>query len=94
MLFKKYQKNPFICIWIIILFGGAALCVYQCITERKSSSDELPCAVVMTVCEEKTAQEIEREVTEPVEEVLSALPGIQKVKSVSGEGLSVVNLQF
>lgn len=94
MLFKKYQKNPLICIWIIILFGGAALCVYQCITERKSSSDELSCAVVMTVCEEKTAQEIEREVTEPVEEAVSALSGIQKVKSVSGEGLSVVNLQF
>ena len=94
MLFKKYQKNPLICIWIIILFGGAALCVYQCITERKSSSDELPCAVVMTVCEEKTAQEIERKVTEPVEEAVSALPGIQKVESVSGEGLSVVNLQF
>lgn len=94
MLFKKYQKNPLICIWIIILFGGVALCVYQCITERKSSSDELPCAVVMTVCEEKTAQEIEREVTEPVEAEVSVLPGVQKVKSISGEGLSAVNLQF
>ncbi|MGH7720882.1 MAG: efflux RND transporter permease subunit, partial [Gemmatimonadaceae bacterium] len=39
-------------------------------------------------------QEVERFITEPIERVVSAVPGVERVESVSREGVSLVTLRF
>lgn len=49
---------------------------------------------VFTVTEGLAPEEIEKFVTYPVEVAMTGLPGVQKVRSVSNFGLSVVNVYF
>ena len=49
---------------------------------------------VFTVTEGLAPEEIERYVTYPVEASMAGLPGVEKVRSVSNFGLSVVNVYF
>lgn len=49
---------------------------------------------VFTVTEGLAPEEIEKFVTYPVEIAMNGLPGIEKVRSVSNFGLSVVNIYF
>lgn len=49
---------------------------------------------VFTVTEGLAPEEIEKYVTFPVETAMNGLPGIQKIRSVSNFGLSVVNIYF
>ena len=49
---------------------------------------------VFTVTEGLAPEEIEKYVTFPVEAALTGLPGVEKVRSVSNFGLSVVNVYF
>src|SRR6056300_612152 len=49
---------------------------------------------VFTVTEGLAPEEIEQYVTYPVETAMSGLPGIEKIRSVSNFGLSVVNVYF
>ncbi|MCP4050874.1 MAG: efflux RND transporter permease subunit [bacterium] len=49
---------------------------------------------VFTTTEGLAPEEIEKYVTFPVETAMNGLPGIQKIRSVSNFGLSVVNIYF
>jgi len=49
---------------------------------------------VFTITEGLAPEEIEKYVTFPVETAMNGLPGVQKVRSVSNFGLSVVNVYF
>ncbi len=49
---------------------------------------------VFTVTDGLAPEEIETYVTFPVETVMNGLPGIEKIRSVSNFGLSVVNIYF
>lgn len=49
---------------------------------------------VFTVTEGLAPQEIEKYVTYPVEAAMTGLPGVEKIRSVSNFGLSVVNVYF
>lgn len=49
---------------------------------------------IFTVTEGLAPEEIEKFVTYPVEASMTGLPGVQKVRSVSNFGLSVVNVYF
>ena len=49
---------------------------------------------VFTVTEGLAPEEIEMYVTYPVEAAMTGLPGIEKIRSVSNFGLSVVNVYF
>jgi len=49
---------------------------------------------VFTTTEGLAPEEIERYVTFPVETAMNGLPGVQKIRSVSNFGLSVVNIYF
>ncbi|HUP21260.1 MAG TPA: efflux RND transporter permease subunit, partial [Gemmatimonadota bacterium] len=53
-----------------------------------------PRLVVWTTAAEVGPVEVERFVTEPIEETLSSVPGVRRVESVSRVGQSVVTLEF
>ncbi len=49
---------------------------------------------IFTITEGLAPEEIEMYVTYPVEAAMTGLPGIEKIRSVSNFGLSVVNVYF
>jgi hydrophobic/amphiphilic exporter-1 (mainly G- bacteria), HAE1 family len=55
---------------------------------------EFPGMSVVTYYEGVGPEEIETIITRPIEEVLSTVQGLEKIESVSAEGLSQISLQF
>jgi len=53
-----------------------------------------PRLVVHTIYQDVAPTEVERFVTEPVEQAVSRVPGVERVESVSREGVSQVTLRF
>jgi len=49
---------------------------------------------VFTITEGLAPEEVEKYVTYPVEATMTGLPGVQKVRSISNFGLSVINIYF
>ena len=55
---------------------------------------EIPAVSVMTIYDGAGPEEVETLITEPVEDALSTISGVDDVTSISKEGLSAVILQF
>ena len=55
---------------------------------------EIPAVSVMTAYEGAGPEEIETLITEPMEDTLSTISGVDEVISVSKEGISAVTLKF
>jgi len=55
---------------------------------------EIPAVSVMTIYEGAGPQEVETLITEPVEDALSTISGVDDVISISKEGISAVTLRF
>jgi HAE1 family hydrophobic/amphiphilic exporter-1 len=53
-----------------------------------------PRLVVYTTYPDVAPTEVERFVSEPIEQQVSAVPGVERVESVSREGISLVSLRF
>lgn len=53
-----------------------------------------PVVSVMTTYRGASAEDVEKKVTEVIEKMVSTVPNIKKVTSVSSEGVSVVTVQF
>ena len=54
----------------------------------------LPIVAVTTVYQGAGPEEVETQVTKPVEEALSSLNGVESIRSTSSEGISVVIVEF
>ncbi len=75
----------------VLLLGGVSL--------SKLSVDLLPDLsypklTIRTNYPDAVPEEVERIVTEPIEQVISTVPGIRRIQSISREGLSLVVLEF
>jgi HAE1 family hydrophobic/amphiphilic exporter-1 len=53
-----------------------------------------PRLTIRTVYTDAVPEEVERIITEPVEQSVSTVPGIRRIQSISREGLSLVVLEF
>jgi multidrug efflux pump subunit AcrB len=73
---------------LILIFGG--IYSYQKIGRLEFPTFTIPTAVVITPYPGASAEEVEQEITDPIEQVIQQLSQIKKVRSVSKAGLSII----
>ena len=94
MLTKYSVKRPFtvfVGVIIAIVFGAVAL---YSMTPDLMPSINAPYSVVMTSEPGASAEEVEQEVTEPLEQQLATLSKLNNISSVSADNVSVITLEF
>ena len=94
MLTKYSVKRPFtifVGVVIAIVFGVVAL---YSMTPDLMPNISAPYSIVMTTQPGANAEEIEKEITEPLEQQLATLPKLKNITSVSSDNYSAITLEF
>lgn len=84
---------------VIVLIAALALCVYGYVAARGLPIDVLPdinkpTVSILTEVPGLAPEEVEAQVTAPIEMGINGAAGVERVRSVSGIGLSVVHVEF
>ena len=84
-------------VFITMIMSGivvVGLVAYSTIGVELLPDISMPIVAVTTIYQGASPEEVETQVTKPVEEAVSSLSGVEKVQSTSSEGVSVVIVSF
>ena len=94
MLTKYSVKRPFtifVGVIIALVFGVVAL---YSMTPDLMPNVSAPYSIVMTTQPGASAEEIEKEITDPLEQQLATLSKLKSISSISSDNYSVITLEF
>lgn len=94
MLAKFSVKKPltvFVAVFMVIILGFVS---FTRMTPDLLPSINLPYAMVITAYPGATPEEVEAEISKPMEQAMAALENINSINSVSAENMSQIMLQF
>lgn len=94
MLAKFSVKKPF-----TVLVAVVVILVFGCVSYTKMTPDlfpsiNMPYAVVMTTYPGASGEEVENEITDPVEAQLASLNNLKDIMSISNDSYSMVIMEF
>lgn len=82
-------------IWLVILLlGVGGIISFLHISRQEDPLFTVKAAVIITAYPGATTEQIEQHVTRPLEQALQELPYVEKIRSISGNGLSQITLQI
>ena len=89
-----FIRRPVLASMVTALLLVLGLFSYRVLGVDLMPKIEIPVVTVTTVLRGASPEEIESQVTKPIEEVVNTIEGIDELKSVSVEGISRITIRF
>jgi multidrug efflux pump subunit AcrB len=87
----KNRISVFVLVAVIILGGGYA---YHTLPRESFPDVQIPNVIITTFYRGVSPEDMEQSVTMEIEQELKGLDGVKEIRSISSEGMSLINLEF